>query len=133
LQPQFLHKLIGKSDMMAPETKLELRALFKKVALVCVLLGFVMGLCLYFVADPSMQLLVMVLAALAAGGSGYYLASIAPLWVAMPWLKGLLCVLAILAGTGIFAVVGAVSLIGYAVVTGKTSSAGSRGGFSSWD
>jgi hypothetical protein len=70
---------------------------------------------------------------LGAGGSGYYFASVAPLCGAMPLLKGLLCVLAALAATGTFAVIEVVSLFGYAAVSGKPSSGGSSGGFSSWD
>lgn len=119
--------------MMTPETKLALRALFKKIALVCALLAIVAASCLYFTANPGMQMLVLGLAVLGAGGSGFYFASVAPLWVGMPWLKGLLCVLAVLAATGTFAVIGAVSVFGYAAVSGKTSSGGSSGGHRSWD
>lgn len=118
---------------MAAETRLALRALFKKIVLVCVLQAIVTGLCCYFIAAPDAQLLVTVLAALAAGGSGYDFASVASLWMAMPWLKGLLCVLAILDGLTAFAVTATVSLFGYTAVSGKTSSGGASGGFKSWD
>ena len=119
--------------MMAPETKLVLRALFKKIALVGVLLAILTALCLYFIADRDIRFLVMVLAALATSGSSYYFASVAPLWVAMPWLKGLLCVLAVLAGAASFAAVGAISVVGYVIATGKPSGGGSSGHFKSWD
>lgn len=130
-----------KSDTMTPETKRALRVLFKKIALVCVLLAIVTALCGYFIADANGKLLLTVLAALAAGGSGYYFASAAPLWVAMPWLKGMLCILAILAGVSTFAVAGAMSVFAYSAVNGtssssvnETSSSGrSSGGFKSWD
>ncbi|HEX8614379.1 MAG TPA: hypothetical protein VF800_24120 [Telluria sp.] len=119
--------------MMTPETKRELRALFKNIVLVCVLLAIATGLFLYYIASPNMQSVFVLLATLGAGGSGYYFASVAPLWVAAPWLKGLLCVVAILAGVGTFAMAGAVSLFGYEVVAGKPSSGGASKGFRSWD
>ncbi|WP_164558037.1 hypothetical protein HF313_21615 [Massilia atriviolacea] len=43
--------------MMAPETKLALRALFKKIALVCVLLALVTCLCIYFIENHHIQML----------------------------------------------------------------------------
>lgn len=122
-----------KSTMMKPETKLALRTLFKKTALVGVLLAILTALCLYFIADPDTQFLVVVLAALATGGSSYYFASVAPLWVAMPWLKASLCVFAVLAGAASFAAVGAISVVGYVIATGEPSGGGSSGHFKSWD
>ncbi len=120
--------------MMQTETKRALRALFTKIALVCLLLAIVAGLCCYIIPSPNMQLLIVALAVLAAAGTGYYFASIAPLWAATPWLKRLLCVPAIVAETATLAVAGAVSAFGYVAVTGKSGSGGlSGGGVRSWD
>ncbi|QYF95166.1 hypothetical protein KY495_08440 [Massilia sp. PAMC28688] len=113
---------------MAPETKLALRKLYKKVAAVCLLLACATFAWFYFIDNPDLQLVFGASMLLGAGGCGYRYASIAPLWAATPWLKGLLCFLSALAGVMTFATMVAIGGVTYIAVTGTGGSGSSSSG-----
>jgi hypothetical protein len=115
---------------MTPETRRDLRALFKKIAVVCLLLAALSLAWMYFVSEPNLQLAWVAIMLLASGGAGYRYASTAGVWTATPWLKGLVCVLGALAGAATFAAAVAIGSFTYVVVSGGSSNGSSGGDFS---
>ena len=116
---------------MTPENKRALRRLLIKVAIICILLACAAGACLYFATGTGLELLVIVLAALAALLTGYRCAMLSPLWAGTAWLKAVLCVLAALSGAAVLAGSAFVGLVAYTMATDGGSGGSSRGRFSS--
>lgn len=116
---------------MTPQTGQELKALFKKIALICVILGVIAAVFFFVFPTPGMQMLTMAALVIASGISGYRCAAVSQLWTAAAWLKGVLCLFAVLAGVVVGASAFWVGGFGYIVATGKTSGSSSGGGWSS--